>query len=244
MKKNNRPPAFLIPPDSIVSESVYEIVTSAAVDAGIMVTTARDIVPRTKENIRFLIMQAPFVIADVTEANPNVMYQVGFAQGENRPVLLVARSSRLVPFDLAGVPILIYDLSNPGETVSRLTAAMKDILENPDAYLLSTFVSDRENRQSVFISYSHYDREYLERLLVHLKPLERAGLIDLWVDTRLRPGDSWKKEIEVALDRSTVAVLLVSADFLASDFISSNELPSLLRKAEQKGTRIIPLGED
>jgi TIR domain len=76
---------------------------------------------------------------------------------------------------------------------------------------------------------------------VHLKPLEKEGLLQLWVDTRLRAGDKWKREIEKALRRATVAVLLVSADFLASDFITDNELPPLLKNAEEQGTRVIPL---
>jgi len=93
----------------------------------------------------------------------------------------------------------------------------------------------------IFISYSHNDREYLDRLLIHLKPLEKEGLIDVWADTRLKAGDQWRVEIKKALDRASVAILLVSADFLASDFITENELPPLLRKAQEQGTRIIPV---
>ncbi len=93
----------------------------------------------------------------------------------------------------------------------------------------------------IFISYSHRDKAFLERLLVHLKPLERQGLIDSWVDTRLLAGEKWKKEIDKALKNARVAVLLVSADFLASDFVIDNELPPLLHSAEEKGTLIIPV---
>jgi hypothetical protein len=93
----------------------------------------------------------------------------------------------------------------------------------------------------VFISYSHTDQEYLRRLLVHLKPLERAGLIDLWVDTRIKAGDKWKQKVEIALTNATTAILLVSADYLASDFIVADELPPLLKKAAEGGTRIIPV---
>jgi hypothetical protein len=57
----------------------------------------------------------------------------------------------------------------------------------------------------------------------------------------MHAGDRWKKEIEQALQRATVAILLISADFLASDFITDDELPPLLRSAEERGTRIIPL---
>lgn len=95
--------------------------------------------------------------------------------------------------------------------------------------------------KKIFISYSHKDHEYLDRLMVHLKPLEKQGLIDPWVDTRLLAGDKWKKEIEKALKSAKVAVLMISADFLASDFIIDNELPPLLQAAEQNGTLIIPV---
>jgi hypothetical protein len=93
----------------------------------------------------------------------------------------------------------------------------------------------------VFVSYSHQDKKWLERLQVHLKPLVRAGDIDLWDDTRIQPGADWKTEIDRALVSARVAVLLVSADFLASDFIHDEELPVLLQAARKRGTRILPV---
>jgi len=93
----------------------------------------------------------------------------------------------------------------------------------------------------IFISYNHKDQPFLERLMVHLKPLEKQGLIDTWVDTKLLAGDKWKAEIETALKNAKVGILLISADFLASDFIIDNELPPMLQSAEEKGTLIIPV---
>ena len=95
--------------------------------------------------------------------------------------------------------------------------------------------------EKIFISYSHRDKPFLDRLMVHLKPLEKQGLIDPWADTRLLVGDSWKKEIEKALKGAKVGILLISADFLASDFIISNEMQPLLQSAKDEGTLILPV---
>jgi TIR domain/Clp amino terminal domain, pathogenicity island component len=96
-------------------------------------------------------------------------------------------------------------------------------------------------RPKLFISYSHVDTACLDRLLVHLKPLERANTVVCWSDRRLRTGDKWKIELEKNLSDSVIAILLVSADFLASDFIVNNELPPLLIKADSRGLRILPV---
>ncbi|WP_259462614.1 toll/interleukin-1 receptor domain-containing protein [Alteromonas sp. BL110] len=102
-------------------------------------------------------------------------------------------------------------------------------------------VKTTSKRKQVFISYSHRDKTYFDRLSTHLKPLEKKGLIEPWSDTRISAGELWKKQIESALNKTQVAVLLVSADFLASDFIVDNELPPLLEKASSDGATIIPV---
>lgn len=101
--------------------------------------------------------------------------------------------------------------------------------------------ASQSQRKNVFISYSHADAEWLARLKVHLKPLEREGVIDLWSDDKIQPGSNWEEEIRKALKEAKVAVLLVSADFLASDFIHTNELPPLLAAAEKEDAVILPV---
>ena len=94
---------------------------------------------------------------------------------------------------------------------------------------------------NIFISYSHSDSQWLERLKMHLKALSKIYDVEYWEDTKLRGGDKWREEITNAIQKTNVAILLVSTAFLASDFITSDELPPILRKAEEEGTRVLPL---
>lgn len=100
---------------------------------------------------------------------------------------------------------------------------------------------DVSRKKSIFVSYSRKDSAHLKRLQVHLKPLSKKGLIHLWDDTKIRAGENWKQEISTAISDASIAVLLISADFLASDFIVDNELPPLLENASAGGTTILPV---
>lgn len=98
-------------------------------------------------------------------------------------------------------------------------------------------------RDQIFICYSHNEKDarWKERVCVHLRPMERDGALDVWSDSRIAAGDMWRAEIAAALDRARVALLLMSADFFASEFIHYEELPALLAAAETGGCRVIPL---
>ncbi len=98
----------------------------------------------------------------------------------------------------------------------------------------------RNGRDHVFVSYSHADEEYLKRLRVHLGLLERRN-IKIWTDKDIEPGMKWQDEIRDALSRTKVAVLMISTDFLNSDFIANQELPSLLAAAQSEGVAILPV---
>ena len=92
-------------------------------------------------------------------------------------------------------------------------------------------------RNKVFISYSHLDKDFLTDIQRHFKPFQNK--IKIWDDSQILPGKKWKDEIKSAISETKVAILLLSTDFLGSDFIVTNELPPLLNAAEKEGAVIL-----
>jgi TIR domain len=91
----------------------------------------------------------------------------------------------------------------------------------------------------VFVSYSHADYKWFERFSTMVSPLRRQTEISVWSDKEIRPGQDWPPTIRNALDAASVAVLLVSDNFLASDFIAKEELPYIFRARKERGVEIL-----
>lgn len=84
---------------------------------------------------------------------------------------------------------------------------------------------------TVFVSYSHNDEAWKDKLVRHLRALEQAGVnMEIWHDRDIDTGEKWRCEIQAAMANAAVAVLLISADFLASDFCVKDEVPVLLER--------------
>ena len=96
-------------------------------------------------------------------------------------------------------------------------------------------------KPTIFISYSHKDEEWKNRLVSHLGVLQHEGLLDVWDDRRIGGGEGWYPKIEEAIKKASVAILLISANFLTSNFILKEEIPHLLELRAEKGMRIFPV---
>ena len=97
------------------------------------------------------------------------------------------------------------------------------------------------DKRQVFISYSRKDVKWLKELKIFLQPLEREADLQVWSDTDIKPSSDWHADIQRAINQADAAILLISQDFLASDYIASDELPQLLSAASDRGLRIFPI---
>lgn len=96
-------------------------------------------------------------------------------------------------------------------------------------------------RSGVMIVYSHQDRDLLGELQVHLKPLQKAWMLDLWDDLRVDSGERGEAELRRAIAATRVALLLVSPSFVGSEFITSHALPVLLAAQEHPRAAVMCL---
>lgn len=92
-----------------------------------------------------------------------------------------------------------------------------------------------------FISYTHADSALKDQLVRHLAPLRREGLIDLWHDGILRPGEHLDPAVQAALAASDVVILLVSADFIASEYCYEQEMLRAFARQRDGTARVMPI---
>lgn len=166
----------------------------------------------------------------------------------NRQLLAYLRS--LPEFDGVDPPQMgtfLYETMPPqkGDTTSTETQPPKKgptSSETQPPKQPDSIIPPINNRTKVFISYSHENEEEMRRLRVHLKAAKvHNKRIEWWENTQIKPGAMWEDEIKKAIASTYIAVLLVSVDYLASEFIMKNELPPLLTAAEEDGVTILPV---
>lgn len=117
-------------------------------------------------------------------------------------------------------------------------------MENmPVAKLLSSVDVELAQGRAVpvFISYAHKDERFREDLEAHLKLLQRQGLIEMWHDRRIGPGEDWPEEIDKNLERAGIILLLISSDFTNSDYCWDRERVKALELRRKRKADVIPV---
>jgi TIR domain/WD domain, G-beta repeat len=93
----------------------------------------------------------------------------------------------------------------------------------------------------IFCCYAHEDEPLLKKLKTHLFPLQRAGLVDVWYDRDISAGTDWEQQIKERLNTALIILLLVSPDFMASDYCYSIEMQRAIERHEQGEAHVIPI---
>src|SRR5436190_10191250 len=93
----------------------------------------------------------------------------------------------------------------------------------------------------IFFCYAHEDEPQLNKLKSHLRPLQRIGLIDVWYDRDISAGKKWEEEIVTHLNEANIILLLVSPDFMDSDYCYGIEMQRALERDERGEAHVIPI---
>src|SRR5947209_5495475 len=93
----------------------------------------------------------------------------------------------------------------------------------------------------IFCCYAHEDEAYLNKLKTQLSPLRRQGLIDVWHDRDIKAGASWESEIDQHLNAAQIILLLVSPDFINSDYCFGIEMKRALERRKLGEATVIPV---
>src|SRR5574339_386381 len=92
----------------------------------------------------------------------------------------------------------------------------------------------------IFMSYSQEDEKEKDELLSHLGILRKTG-VELWSVDQIRAGIDFEVEISQAIAQAKMAILLITAKFLTSEFILSKEIPTLLERRKYEGLAVFPV---
>jgi hypothetical protein len=93
----------------------------------------------------------------------------------------------------------------------------------------------------LFISYSHSDEELKGELIKHLEPLRHRNMIEEWHDRKIPAGKEWDKEISRALSSADIILLLISIDFINSEYCYGTEMERAIERHDKGEARVIPI---
>ncbi len=152
---------------------------------------------------------------------------------------VVVRYEDMVVFEAKGVREVPHVAG--GEVVMLPVKAMLDGVDIEGARRASGERRPVDRPLQAFVSYSHKDDRLRAELETHLRLLQRIGVLQLWTDRRITAGTEWKGEIDENLERADLILLLISADFMNSDYCYDIELKRALERHEANEARVVPI---
>jgi 3',5'-cyclic AMP phosphodiesterase CpdA len=145
----------------------------------------------------------------------------------------VRRLAEIAARDYPSNVALARWLAEPESSVETRPSSIDTQIANSRAEKASPF--------RVFVSYSRRDQQYRDELELHCASLVRQGRVEIWSDTLLEPGENWRHTIAQKLESADLGLLLVSPDYLASEF-AELEMNTLIGRARaDQRLRILPV---
>ena len=129
----------------------------------------------------------------------------------------------------------------PDSDTLRDTAGAQHLVPDPFPPPPGQSQESKAGEAKVFISYAHRDARYRQQLETHLSALRRQGAIAEWHDQKIMPGAQWRDAIDQNLDSADCVLLLVTPDFIASDYCYSIEMQRALEKHREGRALVIPV---
>ena len=120
-------------------------------------------------------------------------------------------------------------------------AYLKEFPRGKNILVVKRTLETLQTPVKVFISYSREDKKYKNRLVKGLTKLKRKRWSNIWQDDEINAGKDFEKEIFSNLNDSEVIFILISQDFIASEYCYSKELKIALTRHERKEAKLIPI---
>jgi internalin A len=156
----------------------------------------------------------------------------------NYPNVVIAYS-KLLAMEAAGIE-MFPDVAE-GSVVQLKVSELLNGVDLEGARLRNILINEPLSSIQLFCSYSRKDESLRDELDTHLKLMQRQGLIKTWHDRNIDAGDDWKQRIDENLERADIILLLVSADFIASEYCYAKEMKRALERHKTGAALVIPI---
>jgi hypothetical protein len=191
-------------------------------------------------NVILLLISASFLANE--RCYEEALYAIQRHQaGDALVIAVLLRPSLYQDYPFENVPILPSN-QNPITSWLNLDEAFLEVTMQIGKLLLSRYMNDEiVTSIELLYCYARKDKKLRDQLAKHLEPLRRSGEITTWYDHQILGGDKWQEEIDAHLNSADIILLLISSNFLASDYCSHIEMRRALERHEKKEARVIPI---